>query len=211
MTDISTRSQTNDAHKNFYDAFANIIASLVGAIKDLPLWQRIAGFVLVVGLVPITMVIYSVSSERNKLWVLVISLIWFLIPLFVAYAFSENQRKLKDKLKSFSFQNTELEELRASLLNAATDKHQSLLEIESRLEKISTQIGELLRDHPGLTSSITKVKNSVDTLSEYIKENEESYDDFLRLMDGTESMRQSKSVGASILASESSQKSLNQP
>ncbi|MCC3421578.1 MAG: hypothetical protein JGK24_04635 [Microcoleus sp. PH2017_29_MFU_D_A] len=212
MTDISTSSQTNDSPKNFSDAFANIFASLAGAIKDLPQWQRIVGFVLLGALLPITVGIYALSSDPNQVILLsVIFLVWILILLFVMYTLTQRQIKLRNRntQKELDLESTktELQELRSSLLNATKDKHQSLVEIESRLAKISTEIGELVRDHPGLTSSITKVKNSVDTLSEYIKENEESYDDFLRLMDGTESMRKSKSVAASILLSESSQKS----
>jgi len=212
MTESSTESPANGSTENWYDAIVNMGTSLAGAIKDLPHWQRIGGFALVVAVIPITLAVYYLSSDANKLIVLsVIFLLWVLTLMFVVYAFTERQSKLKEKQKALNLENTKLDELRASLLDAVEEKHQSLLEIESRLEKISTEIGELLRDHPGLASSITKLRNSVDTLIRDIKDNEGSYDDFLQLMSGTESMRQSKSVAASILVSESSQKSSAKP
>jgi hypothetical protein len=207
MTNSSTESPNNGSTETWYDAIANMVASLAGAIKDLPHWQRIGGFSLIVAVIPITLAIYSLSSDSNKLILLsVIFLAWISSLMFIVYAFTERQGKLKERQEALHLENSKLEELRASLLDAVEDKHQSLLEIESRLEKISTEISELLRDYPGLALSITKLKNSVDTLIRDIKENEGSYDDFLQLMSGTESMRQSKSVAASILVIESSRK-----
>jgi hypothetical protein len=212
MTDSSTESPTNGSTENWYDAIANMVTSLAGAIKDLPHWQRLGGFSLVVAVIPITLAVYSLSSDSNKLILLsVIFLAWISSLMFVVYAFTERQGKLKEKQEALNLENTKLDELRASLLDAVEDKHQSLLEIGSRLEKISNEVGALLRDHQGLTSSVIKLKNSVDTLIRDIKDDEGSYDDFLQLMSGTESMRQSKSVAASILVSESSRKSSNKP
>lgn len=212
MTDSSTEVPANGSTENWYDAIANMVTSLASAIKDLPHWQRIGGFALVVAVIPITLAVYSLSSDSNKLILLsVIFLLWISSLMFVVYAFTERQGKLKEKQKALNLENTKLDELRASLLDSVENKHQSLLEIESRLEKISTEIGELLRDHPGLASSITKLKNLVDTLIRDIKDNKGSYDDFLQLMSGTESMRQSKSVAASILVSESSRKFSTKP
>lgn len=208
MADSSTESQANSSTENWYGAIANMVTSLSGAIKDLPHWQRIGGFSLVVAVIPITLAVYSLSADPNRLILLsTIFLAWISSLMFVVYAFTERQSKLKEKQEALNLENTKLDELRASLLDAVEDKHQSLLEIESRLEKISIEIGELLRDHPGLTSNVTKLKNLVDTLIRDIKDNEGSYDDFLDLMNGTESMRESKSVAASILVSESSRKS----
>lgn len=208
MEDSSTESPSSSSTENWHSAIANMVASLAAAIKDLPHWQRLGGFALVIAAIPITLAVYSLSSDPNKLILLsVIFLTWILSLMFVVCAFTERQGKLKKKQEDLVVQNAELAELRERLLGAVEGKQQYLLEIDSQVEKISTEIEKLLRDYPGLTSSITKSKNLVDTLSRDIKDNEGSYDNFLQLMSGTESMRQSKAVAASLLVSESSRKS----
>jgi|GEM_PF-1279602 len=216
MKNSSTESPTNGSTKNWYDAIANMVTSLAGAIKDLPHWQRLGGFALVVAVIPITLAVYSLSSDSNSLILLsVIFLVWISSIIFVVNALTERQDKLKKKQEALNSENTNLNtnlnELRENLLDAVEGKHRSLLKIESQLEKISTEIDELLRDHPGLTSSVTKLKNSVDTLIRDTKDDEGRHDDFLQLMSETERMRQSKSAAAAILVGESSRKSSIKP
>lgn len=212
MTDGSTESPTNGSTENWYNATVNMVTSFASVIKDLPPWQRFGGLAMVVAVVPITLAVYSLSSDPNKLILLsVIFLGWISSLVFVVHAFTERQDKLKKKQEALNSENTNLDELRATLLDTVEDKHRSLLKIESQLEKISTEIDELLREHPGLTSSVTKLKNSVDTLIRDIKDNERSYDDFLQLMSETERMRQSKSAAVATLVGESSRKSSIKP
>ncbi len=207
MTDGSTESQATVSAEKEHNVLASMLNNLVGAIKDLPYWQRMVGFALVVAAIPITLAVYSLSSDPNKLVLLsAIFLVWIASLIFIVYAFTERQIKWRDKQKELGLENPNLDGLRTSLLDAVEEKHRSLLQIESRLQTIGTEIEDLLLAYPELSTNISRLKVSVEHLIQDIKENESSYDDFLKLMGGTEAMRESKSVGASILVRKSSKK-----
>jgi methyl-accepting chemotaxis protein len=204
MVDTAAESKANGSDANVYELIGSMFKSLTEAIKELPSWQRIVGFALVVAAIPITLAVYSLSSDPNKQVLLsVIFLVWISSLIFVVYAFTARQGQLKKKSRALKDTNDELEERRTSLVDQAVGNQKSLKEIRSRLEAISTEMGSLLQNHPEITSNITNLNYSVDSLIRNIKEKEESCGSFLGSMIGGEEMRETSDAAASFLVKSS--------